>query len=302
MIEFWRLLQIIRVIIRYRLDTLINTEALPFSLRCLLNFTKIKSVPSISRGARLRKACEDLGPIFIKFGQLLSTRPDLVPADIIEELDHLQDNVPPFDNDTFKSLVEKALDAPVEECFAEFSAEPLASASVAQVHAATLKTGEDVVIKIVRPGIEKIIEKDVALLQLIARLLTRFSSEARRLRPMGRDGAPPRAPLHPVRRFFLFNSVFRGQAETDLPRPRQRPRWLVAAPARGVGLGGRRRVPGRRRRRHADGVPREAARRGAAAAGGGASGVDVERGQEDERPVARHCVRQGGQADRKSVV
>ncbi len=183
MIEFWRLLQIIRVVVRYRLDTLINTQALPFSLRCLLLITKLKPVPKLNRGARLRKACEDLGPIFIKFGQLLSTRPDLVPADIIEELDHLQDNVPPFDNGTFKSLVEKALDAPVEECFAEFSAEPLASASVAQVHAATLKTGEEVVIKIVRPGIEKIIEKDVALLQLVARLLARFSSEARRLRP-----------------------------------------------------------------------------------------------------------------------
>ena len=183
MSELWRLLQILRVFVRYRLDTLLENQQRPFLLRSLLFFAKINPVPKLSRGARLRKACEDLGPIFIKFGQLLSTRPDLVPADIVKELDQLQDNVPPFANDVFKALVEAALDAPVEDIFATFSIEPLASASVAQVHAATLKSGEDVVVKMIRPGIEKVIEQDVALLKIIARLIARFSSEGKRLRP-----------------------------------------------------------------------------------------------------------------------
>ena len=183
MSELWRLLQIFRIIIRYRLDTLLESQNRPLFLRCILFFVKFKSAPEINRGARLRKACEDLGPIFIKFGQLLSTRPDLIPADIVKELDQLQDNVPPFANDTFRALVESALGAPVEDIFATFSIEPLASASVAQVHAATLKSGEDVVVKIIRPGIENIIEQDLGLLQIIARLIARFSAEGKRLRP-----------------------------------------------------------------------------------------------------------------------
>ena len=184
MTEIGRALRILLVIFRYRLDTLLDHQQIPFFMRLLLVLARLKPVPDMSRGERLRKACEDLGPVFVKFGQLLSTRPDLVPADMIVELDQLQDNVPPFDNAHFKALVEQSMGQPVDDVFAFFSDTPLASASVAQVHAATLKSGEEVVVKVIRPGIEKIIEKDVALLLLIAKLISRFSADGKRLRPV----------------------------------------------------------------------------------------------------------------------
>ncbi len=137
-----------------------------------------------SREIRLRKALEDLGPIFIKLGQMLSTRKDLLPDELAVELAKLQDNVPPFPNEEARRIIEKGLGKSVHEVFAQFSAEPLASASIAQVHAAELKDGRQVVVKVVRPGIEKVIERDVGLMYVIAGFANRYWPEARRLRPL----------------------------------------------------------------------------------------------------------------------
>jgi ubiquinone biosynthesis protein len=181
---FFRLLNILRVILRYRLDQLLPAQRLPLIMRLLLWPVKLFRAPKLSRGERLRLACEDLGPIFIKFGQLLSTRPDLVPEDIVSELHQLQDNVPPFASGHFRELVEESLGANVEDIFLDYEQEPMASASIAQVHGAVLKDGRRVVIKVVRPGIEKIIEQDVLLLQWLAQLIERYSIDGKRLRPV----------------------------------------------------------------------------------------------------------------------
>ena len=183
MIVFFRLLKILRVFARYRLDLLLPTR-LPLTLRCGLLFFKLYPKPSMSRGECLRRACEDLGPIFVKFGQLLSTRPDLVPQDIVLELNHLQDNVAPFANEEFLRIVETALDAKVEDIFASYDHAPLASASVAQVHTAQLKDGREVVIKVIRPGIERVIAQDVQLLLLVARLVEKYTLDGKRLHPI----------------------------------------------------------------------------------------------------------------------
>jgi ubiquinone biosynthesis protein len=135
------------------------------------------------RGVRIRKTLEDLGPIFIKFGQILSTRRDLLPDDISIELAKLQDRVPPFPGDHARQIVEHAFQRRIDEVFAAFDEQPLASASVAQVHAATLNTGEDVVVKVLRPGIEPVIRRDVSLLRYIAGLAERYWREGKRLRP-----------------------------------------------------------------------------------------------------------------------
>ncbi len=184
MIRLRRLLKITRVVYRYRLDSLIDKDKLPMLARLVLAPAVLYGRPSSNRGERLRKALESLGPIFVKFGQLLSTRPDLVPEDICTELAQLQDNVPPFKSAKFREIVEQALNSSVDELFLSFEAEPLASASVAQVHAAVLKDGSDVVVKAVRPNIEKVIGKDIALMYTLARLLARYSQDGRRLRPV----------------------------------------------------------------------------------------------------------------------
>jgi ubiquinone biosynthesis protein len=137
-----------------------------------------------SHAMRIRMALEDLGPIFVKFGQMLSTRRDLLPPDIADELARLQDRVPPFPGNRARQLIEKAWQQPLEERIASFEESPLASASVAQVHNARLNDGRAVVIKVLRPRIEPIIRRDLSLLYLIARLAERYSSEARRLRPV----------------------------------------------------------------------------------------------------------------------
>jgi ubiquinone biosynthesis protein len=137
-----------------------------------------------NRGEQLRKACEDLGPIFVKFGQLLSTRPDVIPPDIVNELDRLQDNVPPFDSQQFISIVESELGQSVDHLFGQFDKQPLASASVAQVHAAELKDGRKVVVKVIRPGIEKTIQKDIQLLLWIANKLEKHLDDGPRLKPV----------------------------------------------------------------------------------------------------------------------
>lgn len=181
-----RLFRIHVVLTRHGLDEIIFATHLLRPFRFLLYLApwfwfRDRSIP---RGVRIRRALEDLGPIFVKFGQMLSTRRDLVPADIADELARLQDRVPPFPGEVARRLVERALGQPVAELFAEFGAEALASASIAQVHAARLHDGREVVVKVLRPGVERVIRHDVDLLYLIARLAQRYWPDGRRLRPV----------------------------------------------------------------------------------------------------------------------
>ncbi|MFA5982911.1 MAG: ubiquinone biosynthesis regulatory protein kinase UbiB [Methylococcaceae bacterium] len=137
-----------------------------------------------SRGIRIRRSLEDLGPIYVKFGQALSTRKDLLPEDIADELIKLQDRVPPFDSEVARAIIEEQLGMPVAEAFAEFSLEPMASASIAQVHSAVLKDGRPVIIKVLRPDIQERIHADVALLYELAKMAERVWPDAKRLRPV----------------------------------------------------------------------------------------------------------------------
>lgn len=177
---FFRALCIFFTCCRYRLDTLLPNK-LPWFIRWVFilfpnNFD--------NRGQQLRLSCEKLGPIFVKFGQLLSTRPDLIPHDIVQELDQLQDNVPPFSSKVFRDIVIEEIDAPLDSVFAFFDESPLASASVAQVHAATLKNGQNVVVKVIRPGIDKVIQKDTQLLLWLAKKLERWLPDGPRMKPV----------------------------------------------------------------------------------------------------------------------
>ncbi|MCR9278150.1 MAG: ubiquinone biosynthesis regulatory protein kinase UbiB [Pseudomonadaceae bacterium] len=177
-----RLGRIIRIVGRYRLDALLE-PLFPPRYRKLLLISPFRLAGSADapRGERLRLALEELGPVFIKFGQMMSTRRDLLPADIAQSLAKLQDQVPPFDADAARALVEQALAAPIETVFSEFEHDALASASVAQVHAGKLRDGEDIVVKVIRPDIEPVIREDVALLRWLADKLNRYSQIARRL-------------------------------------------------------------------------------------------------------------------------
>ena len=183
-----RLFRIQRVVIRYRLDDLLFALPLPWWLLAMRFVLPWRWLPrrknELSRGARLRLALQDLGPIFIKFGQLLSTRRDLLPEDVADELMMLQDRVPPFDSAKAVALIESQLGAKISEVFSRFDVAPLASASVAQVHAARLKTGEEVVVKVVRPGLKPIIGSDLAWLFILAKIAERVSADARLLHPV----------------------------------------------------------------------------------------------------------------------
>ena len=167
-----RSLKILRTVARYRLDTLVAPYA-PDRLRWLFRISPLNLIPvgERSRGERLKLALSELGPVFIKFGQLLSTRRDLIPLDIADQLTELQDAVPPFPGQEARALVTSALEADFESVFARFEDEPMASASVAQVHPATLTSGDAVVVKVVRPGIESVIAADMRLLNGVAQWL-----------------------------------------------------------------------------------------------------------------------------------
>ena len=186
MSQLTRLAKIFRVIGRYRLDEFIDASRLPAIPRTALRFSpwQLRKAPELPRGVRLRRALEELGPVFIKFGQMLSTRRDLLPKDIADELAKLQDDVPPFPQKQSIDIIETALGKPVTELFAGFEAQPLASASVAQVHAATLHDGREAVVKVVRPDIESVIRQDLALMFTMARLVAKYLPQGRRLRPV----------------------------------------------------------------------------------------------------------------------
>jgi ubiquinone biosynthesis protein len=180
-----RLLHIQSVLLRHGLDDIVEGAQLPGLLRFAVHLhpASRRGAHQEPRAVRLRRALEDLGPIFVKFGQTLSTRRDLLPDDIAEELVKLQDRVPPFPGSEARNIIEAALGDSVGELFADFEEEPLASASVAQVHGARLHSGESVVVKVLRPGIERQIRADLALLHDLARLVRRFWPEARRFKP-----------------------------------------------------------------------------------------------------------------------
>ncbi|AMJ57843.1 MULTISPECIES: ubiquinone biosynthesis regulatory protein kinase UbiB [Stenotrophomonas] len=174
-----------RVILRYRLDDLLDGTPVERWLGIAKPFVPRASadIASQSRGARLRLALQELGPIFVKFGQILSTRRDLVPPDVAAELTLLQDRVKPFDGERALQIVEQALGLPITEAFTSFDTTPLASASIAQVHAATLDGGRQVVVKVLRPDIEKQIAGDIALLKSLAALVERTHPRADKIRP-----------------------------------------------------------------------------------------------------------------------
>ena len=185
--QFARMLKISAILSRYRLDELVEATHLyrPMRLLRIVAPWGRKRVADLPRGKRLRMALNEMGPIYVKFGQIVSTRRDLVAPDIADELALLQDQVPPFPGAQARQIVEDALRKPVEELFASFDEEPLASASIAQVHAATLPDGKEVVVKVVRPGIRAQIKRDIDLLMSVAGLAEKYWEGGSRVRPTG---------------------------------------------------------------------------------------------------------------------
>jgi ubiquinone biosynthesis protein len=180
-----RMLTIHRTLVRYGLDDFVRATHLYRPLRFVFYlspwtwFTRRRG----TRAERLRLALEELGPIFVKFGQLLSTRRDLLPVDIADELAKLQDRVPPFPGALAKARIEEALGKPVAQLLGSFEESPLAAASIAQVHAATLTDGREVVVKVLRPGMREVIGRDLEVLHALAALAERYWADSRRLRP-----------------------------------------------------------------------------------------------------------------------
>ncbi|BBL72425.1 ubiquinone biosynthesis regulatory protein kinase UbiB [Methylogaea oryzae] len=181
-----RMLRIHWVLARHGLDDLILATHLFRPVRFLRPLTPGGWMGGRHkpRGERIRLALEDLGPIFVKFGQTLSTRRDLLPEDVADELVKLQDRVPAFPVEDARRIIESELQQPIAAAFRRFDDTPLASASIAQVHTAQLNDGQDVVVKVLRPDVEKTIRQDLALLYELARMAQRFWPEAKRLRPV----------------------------------------------------------------------------------------------------------------------
>lgn len=181
-----RLIHIQIVLLKHGLDRIVWATPFLRPLKVLILFFPWRWFRQHQQpeGEELRLALEELGPIFVKFGQLLSTRRDLLPDDIADELAKLQDKVPPFPGEMAKKMIEKSLQQSVESLFLDFSISPLASASISQVHAATLIDGSHVVVKVLRPNIHRLIQQDVEILQLIAKLIYRYIPQSRRFRPI----------------------------------------------------------------------------------------------------------------------
>jgi ubiquinone biosynthesis protein len=183
----FRLLAIQRVLVKHGLDELITATHLFRPMRyvfMLMPGAWRRSRSAKPRGMRIREALQELGPVYVKFGQNVSTRQDLLPEDIGAELAKLQDQVPPFRAEEALAQIENIYGQPAEKAFASFEPEALAAASIAQVHAATLPTGEDVVVKLLRPGVEQEIDRDLEVMYALAKLARRYWKEARRLRPV----------------------------------------------------------------------------------------------------------------------
>ncbi|RMX18451.1 ubiquinone biosynthesis regulatory protein kinase UbiB [Vandammella animalimorsus] len=178
---------IVWVVLRYGLDEMVLTQLRSRWAQTLVRLLSRGRNLQAPRGQRLRLALEQLGPIFVKFGQVLSTRRDLMPPDIADELARLQDRVPPFDSALAVAIIEKAFGRPIDAVFTSFERQPVASASIAQVHFATLvdKHGQshDVAVKVLRPGMLKVIEKDLALMHMLAGWLEKLSADGKRLKP-----------------------------------------------------------------------------------------------------------------------
>lgn len=183
--QFGRLLKIGAILSRYRLGEFLQATHLyrPMRLLQMLFSRQRGDMAGRPRGERLRLALTELGPVYVKFGQILSTRRDLVPPDIADELSLLQDQVPPFPGAEAQAIVERALARPVAQLFQSFDPAPLASASIAQVHAATLPDGREVVVKVVRPGIRRQLRRDIDLLYAIAGLAEKWWEGGQRVRP-----------------------------------------------------------------------------------------------------------------------
>jgi len=183
--QILRLIHINFVLVRHGLDEIILATHLFRPFRFLYYMAPWNWVPRRRepRAVRIRSALEELGPIYVKFGQILSTRRDLLPDDIAQELAQLQDNVPPFPGSIAKAQIEAAFGKPVNEVFRHFDETPLASASIAQVHTARLQDGKEVIIKVLRPNVRQHITRDIRLLHTVARLAERYWKDGHRLRP-----------------------------------------------------------------------------------------------------------------------
>ncbi len=178
-----RLFLITCTVLRFGLDELALSGFRQRWVRVLVQVMTVGRRLDAPRGARLRMALERLGPIFVKFGQVLSTRRDLLPADVADELARLQDRVPPFPAAEARQLIESAYGQSIEQLFATFEAEPVASASIAQVHFATLQDGREVAVKVLRPGMLAVIDDDLSLMRTLARWVERVSADGKRLKP-----------------------------------------------------------------------------------------------------------------------
>lgn len=186
--QILRLIGIQRVLVKHGLDELVFAMRLFRPVRWLQyllpwNWVSASAARAQPRGVRIRAVLEELGPIYVKLGQLLSTRRDMLPDDIAVELAKLQDKVPPFSGEVAKGIVEQALGQPVEEVFSHFDETPLASASVAQVHAAALRDGREMIVKVIRPEIKKLIRRDLGIVHILAGMLEKYSADASRLKP-----------------------------------------------------------------------------------------------------------------------
>ncbi len=183
MLTLFRFVRIVFIALRYRLDELVLSSIKHPIAHCLLRVVRFGRPPRVPRGVRLRLALESLGPIFVKFGQVLSTRRDLIPLDVATELALLQDRVPPFPSDKAAACIEAALGSSPHQLFRHFEVDPVASASIAQVHFAVMHDGREVAVKVLRPGMLGIIEKDLALMRVLASVVERLAPDSRRLKP-----------------------------------------------------------------------------------------------------------------------
>ncbi len=179
-----RILGIQRVLVKYGLDEIIKQTHLLRPLRFFFYLFPRRRDTSAPLGERIRLALEELGPIFVKFGQAISTRRDLLPPDIADELAKLQDEVPPFPAEKAIEMLNAAYGQPVDEVFARFDREPFAAASIAQVHTAALAGGQEVIVKVLRPGVREMIERDLDVMRTIAGLAARYWEHGKRLRPL----------------------------------------------------------------------------------------------------------------------